>query len=311
MLTRRGIVGGAGLLVAGCAAPATVTAPMRAAPVGVKPVSGTKFAGIEGRIGGRVGVCGLDTGLGVVIGHRQGERFAMASTFKWLLAAAVVWNHQSDPDVLDKQRIVFRERDLLGHAPAARDAMALSTQSLGGERVAGMSLAKLCQASVEVSDNTAANLLLDSIGGPGVLTTFLRASGDDVTRLDRMEPELNENAPGDPRDTTTPEAMARTMARLLVSEEVMLRRSREVLIGWLRGASTGLDRLRAGLPANWNAGDKTGTGGNGAHNDVAIAFPAGRAPIVIASYLSESTAPDADKAAAHAEIARIVVQEFG
>lgn len=308
MLTRRGIVaGGAGLLAAGCASPAAVVE----VPVGAAPVSSAGIAAIEQRIGGRVGVFALDTGSGAVIGHRQGERFAMASTFKWLLAAAVVWNHQADPSALDGQRIVFRERDLLGHAPAAREAMASSTQSLGSERVAGMTLAKLCQAAVEVSDNTAANLLLDNIGGPGTLTTFLRASGDAVTRLDRMEPELNENAPGDPRDTTTPEAMARTMARLLVSEEVMLRRSREVLIGWMRGASTGLDRLRAGLPADWKAGDKTGTGGNGAHNDVAVAFPPGAKPIVIASYLSESAADNAVKAAAHADVARIVVQEFG
>lgn len=308
MLTRRGIVaGGTGLLVAGCASPA----PQMSAPVGVKPVSGTKFAAIEQRIGGRVGVCGLDVESGVVIGHRQRERFAMASTFKWLLAAAVLWNHQADPAVLDGQRIVFRERDLLGHAPAAREAMESSTQSLGGERVAGMTLAKLCQAAVEVSDNTAANLLLDNIGGPGVLTVFLRASGDEFTRLDRFEPDLNENAPGDARDTTTPEAMARIMARLLATDEVLVKRSRDVLLGWLRASSTGLDRLRAGLPAEWNAGDKTGTGGNGAHNDVAIAFPLGRKPIVIASYLSESAADNAVKAAAHADVARIVVQEFG
>ena len=308
MLTRRGIVtGGTGLLVAGCASPAPVVSP----PLGVKPVSGTKFAEIEQRIGGRVGVCALDVESGVVIGHRQRERFAMASTFKWLLAAAVLWNHQADPAVLDGQRIVFRERDLLGHAPAAREAMASSTQSLGGVRVAGMTLAKLCQAVVEVSDNTAANLLLDNIGGPGVLTVFLRASGDEFTRLDRFEPELNENAPGDERDTTTPEAMARIMARLLATDDVLVKRSREVLLGWLRASSTGLDRLRAGLPAEWNAGDKTGTGGNGAHNDVAIAFAPGRKPIVIASYFSESAAPNENKAAAHAEVARMVVSEFG
>jgi len=310
MLTRRGIVaGGVGLLAAGCAAPAP--APMRAAPVGVKPVSGTKFAGIEGRIGGRVGVCALDPGSGVVIGHRQGERFAMASTFKWLLAAAVLWNHQADSAVLDTQRLSFRERDLLDHAPAAREAIQLSAQSLGGERVASMSLAKLCQAAVEVSDNTAANLLLAHIGGPGVLTTFVRASGDSVTRLDRVGPDLNENARGDERDTTTPEAMARTMARLLTTDEALVKRSRDMLLMWLRGASTGLDRLRGGLPGTWNAGDKTGTGGNGAHNDVAIAFPPGGQPIVIASYLSESAAPNEEKAAAHAEIARVVVREFG
>jgi beta-lactamase class A len=310
MLTRRGIVaGGTGLVVAGCAA--AEQAPLLAVQPERESDYLERFRWVADHVGGRLGVCAIDTGSGQRIGYRMGQRFAMASTFKWLLAAAVLWNHQADPTVLESQRIVFRERDLLGHAPAAREAMESSTQSLGGERVAGMTLARLCQAAVEVSDNTAANLLLGHIGGPGVLTVFLRASGDDVTRLDRFEPDLNENAPGDERDTTTPEAMAQTMARILATDEVLVKRSRDLLVGWLRASATGLNRLRGGLPAEWNAGDKTGTGGNGSHNDVAIAFPPGRAPIVIASYISESTVPDGVKATAHTEVARIVAKEFG
>lgn len=305
MLTRRGIVaGGAGLLVAGCASPTPVVAgPMRAAPVGVKPVSGTKFASIEQRIGGRVGVCALDVESGVVIGHRQRERFAMASTFKWLLAAGVLKRAQ-DGMGLD-QEMLFNRQDLLGHSPVCETRIDPATG------MGRMTVEELCEAIVTVSDNCAANLLLVPMMGPEGLTRFFREAGDSVTRLDRNEPALNENAPADTRDTTTPEAMARTAARLLTTDDVLRPAMREKLIGWMRTSTTGLDRLRAGLPADWNAGDKTGSGGNGAHNDVAIAFPPGRKPIVIASYLSESAADNAVKAAAHADVARIVVQEFG
>lgn len=301
MLTRRGVVAGGGLLVAGCAA---TQAPEAASPVAAaKPIAGTHFKRIEDRIGGRVGVCALDTGSGVVIGHRQGERFAMASTFKWLLAAGI--QKRSQHGMLLDDHMLFRRDDLIAHSPVCETKIDAETG------MGRMTLAELCEATVTVSDNCAANLLLVPMFGPEGLTRFFREAGDYTTRLDRTEPELNENAPGDPRDTTTPEAMARTAQRLLTTDEVLNAASRERLIGWMRASNTGLDRLRAGLPADWNAGDKTGTGGNGAHNDVAIAFPPGRAPIVIASYLSESTAPNADKAAAHAEIARIVVREFG
>lgn len=298
MLTRRGIVA-AGLALAGCAAPA----PAVSRPAGVKPVSGTKIASIEGRLGGRVGVCALDTGSGVVIGHRQGERFALASTFKWLLAAGILKRSEGGLDL--SAEMLFNRADLLQHSPVCETRIDPETG------IGRMSVEDLCEATVTVSDNCAANLLLVPMMGPQGLTRFLNESGDAITRLDRTEPDLNENVRGDERDTTTPEAMAMTMARVLTTEKVLNVRSCEMLVGWLREASTGLDRLRAGLPADWSAGDKTGTGGNGAHNDVAIAFPPRRAPIVIASYLSESAASNVDKAAAHSEIARIVVREFG
>jgi beta-lactamase class A len=168
----------------------------------------------------------------------------------------------------------------------------------------------LCNAAVTVSDNTAANLLLNRIGGPEELTAFLRQCGDKVTRLDRNEPELNTNLPGDERDTTTPRAMAKTMNTILLGD-VLSASNRDQLIQWLRDAKTGLGRLRGGLPSDWIAGDKTGTGVNGAANDVAIAWPPGRKPILIASYLSGSAASPEDLNAAHVAIARSVAARMG
>jgi beta-lactamase class A len=302
MLTRRNVVAGGGLLLAGCAT-APAPADVRPGPAGIKPRAATHISRIEGRIGGRVGVCAIDTATMVRIGHRQRERFAMASTFKWLLAAGILKRCQSGGMQLESH-MLYRREDLLPTSP-------VSEANIDPETGMGrMTLAQMCEAVVTVSDNCAANLLLVPMFGPEGLTRFFNESGDSITRLDRPELELNENAPGDERDTTTPEAMALTAARLLTTDEVLNANSREMLIGWMRKASTGLDRLRGGLPAEWNVGDKTGTGGNGAHNDVAIAFPPGRKPIVIASYLSESSASNADKAAAHAEIARIVAKEF-
>jgi beta-lactamase class A len=175
-----------------------------------------------------------------------------------------------------------------------------------------MTVEELARAAVVQSDNGAANLLLDAAMGPEGFTNFLRANGDAVTRLDRNEPALNENLPGDERDTTTPDAMARTTIRVLTTDAALNPRSRETLTQWLIDCQTGLARLRAGLPPDWRAGDKTGTGG-GEHNattDVAIAWAPGRAPIVIACFLSHSTAEPAARNAAHAEVARIVSAEW-
>lgn len=301
MQTRRGIIaGGAGLLTVGCiAAPGALAQP----PSAIKPRAATHFRSIEDRLGGRVGVCAIDTASGVEIGYRAHERFSMASTFKWLLAAAVL---KACQDGLESGApIYFTPSDLITYSPVVESAIDART----GMGV--LTIEQLCAAIVTLSDNTAANLLLIPAFGPEGLTAFLRSSGDSVTHLDRREPELNENKPGDPRDTTTPAAMAHIAQRLLTTDAVLNAASREQLTGWLVEASTGLDRLRAGFPKTWRVGDKTGTGGNGSHNDVAIAFPPGRAPIVIASYMSESAATNDVKAAAHADIARVIAAEFG
>jgi beta-lactamase class A len=256
---------------------------------------------IEARIGGRLGVTALNTDDNFALTHRANERFAMCSMFKWVLAAQVLHTDMRAPGFRD-QRVRFTAADLenLGHAPVTRANAARGT----------MTMEELARAALVQSDNGAANLIMAATGGPEGLTRFLRDNGDVVTRLDRIEPALNENLPGDERDTTTPNAMASTMQRFLLTDAVLNSSARETLINWLIECQTGLDRLRGGFPADWRAGDKTGTS-DGAHNattDVAIAWPPNRAPIIVASFLSDSTVDLPARKAAHAEIARFVVE---
>jgi beta-lactamase class A len=272
----------------------TATGLYVAGSVFARAASDSPFADIEAALGGRVGVFAVDTGDGTGMSHRADERFAMCSTFKWLLAAFVLSQVDQDEISLD-ERLSYGPSDLLDYAPVAKAHV----------DTGWLTVEILCRASVTISDNTAANLLLHRVGGPSELTSFLRQTGDTVTRLDRNEPELNTNLPGDERDTTTPRAMAGSMNRILVGD-VLSARSRDMLQQWLKDAATGLERLRAGLPPDWVAGDKTGTGVNGAANDVAIAWPPNGSPILIASYLSESDASPAARNAAHADIARSI-----
>jgi beta-lactamase class A len=170
-----------------------------------------------------------------------------------------------------------------------------------------MTLAALCEATVTLSDNTAGNLILKAIGGPAGFTAFARALGDPATRLDRWEPGLNEAKPGDPRDTTTPDAMAATLRRLAL-EDALAPASRDRLNGWLVANKTGDARLRAGLPKDWRVGDKTGTGHNGTANDVGVIWPPGRKPLVVGVFITGTKAPLAERNAAIAEVARVVAR---
>lgn len=269
-----------------------------AAPVHGASAGPRSFAEIERRIGGRLGVHALDTGTGRELAHRADERFAMCSTFKWALAAAVLSRVDRGELSLD-DRVSYGPSDLLEHAPITREHVGEGAMSVGA----------LAQAAITVSDNTAANLLLAKVDGPSGFTKWVRSLGDRVTRLDRLEEDLNENAPGDPRDTTSPRAMVGLMREVLCGE-VLSPSSRERLLGWLRSCETGKDRLRAGLPPSWTVGDKTGTGAHGAVNDVAIAVPPGRAPILVAAYLSDGAAELPDLVAAHADVGRLVVRQL-
>jgi beta-lactamase class A len=259
------------------------------------------FAGVEHSLGGRIGVAALDTRNGARLAHRSDDRFAMCSTFKWLLAAAVLSKVERSGGTLD-QPLRFHAKDLLAHSPVTGSHLA--------GRVAGqLSLEDLCQAVVEVSDNTAANTLLRYVGGPGAITAYARSLGDPSTRLDRVELSLNSNIPGDPRDTTTPAAMIETMRKVLIGDALSAG-SREMLLDWLKNCQTGLQRLRAGLPAGWIVGDKTGTGENGAANDLAIIWPPQRAPILIAAYCDAAEASPDALDSAHAAIGRLVAAAF-
>ena len=253
---------------------------------------------LERKLGGRVGVYALDTGSGAEVAHRADERFAMCSTFKWALVAAVL-RRVDGGELAHDAPVAYGEAELLEYAPVTRANVGRGS----------MTIEELARAAVTLSDNTAANLLLERVGGPAGVTRFFRTLGDQVTRLDRKEPLLNTNLPNDARDTTSPRAMVGSMGKVLVGTQ-LTRASRDLLAGWLAECSTGRGRLRAGLPVGWKAGDKTGTGPNGAANDVAIVWPPARAPLLIASYLDGSKAKLPDLDAAHAEIARHIMRDF-
>ena len=250
-----------------------------------------QFAEIEKKTGGRLGVYVLDTASGRRVGRRHDERFAMCSTFKFLAAAFVLARVDQGKEKLDR-RLTYSRQELAPHSPATE-------KHAGGD---GMTMAQLCEATITLSDNTAANLMLASFGGPAGLTAYMRSIGDPLTRLDRTEPGLNEARAGDPRDTTTPAAIVGTMQKILLGNALQPA-SRARLLQWLDDNKTGGQRIRAGLPAEWKVGDKTGTGENGATNDIAILRPPGRAPILLSVYLTETKASMADRNAAHAAVA--------
>ena len=293
MIDRRTFLAAA--LVSACSRPA----PSEANPE-PEPATTERLEAIQGTLGpgGRLGLAAIDPPSGRKLLHDSGSRYAMASTFKLPLAAAIL--AQTDRGAIKlSDELPFGPGDPLDNSPVI-------VENIGRGR---LSVEKLCAAIVERSDNSAANILLRRIGGPAELTRFLRASGDQVTRLDRYEMELNSNLEGDPRDTTSPFAMAE-LIRTLVLGDVLSPASRTRLAGWMKTSVPGADRLRAGFPVEWQFGHKTGTGARGALNDIGIAWPPGRAPIVIASYLSGGDASPEVRTAAHASVARFVTRHF-
>jgi len=296
-IQRRLFLGSLSTLALGCTPGRPSHGHSEAASPAARPGSTQlSLADLEQDVGGRVGVWALDTQSGQEFGQRADERFALASTFKWVLAAAVL-ERADRGELALAERVPFGPADLLEHAPTTRAHV----------QEGALSVEALAEAAVVVSDNTAANLLLQKTGGPAGFTSFVRTLGDDVTRLDRMEPALNSNESGDARDTTSPRAMVHLMRRLLTGDTLRAS-SRERLLSWLVASETGKNRLRAGLPSDWKAGDKTGTGKRGATGDVAIAWPPGRGPMLIACYSSESSAELPRLEAVHAEVARRVVR---
>lgn len=253
-----------------------------------------RVASLEKKIGGRVGVYLRDITGRVLVAHRADERFPMCSTFKFLLAAAALRRVDQGQMSLD-QVLNFGEADLLSYAPVAKANVAKG----------GLPLGELCAAIVTVSDNTAANVILRTIGGPQAVTAFARSIGDQDTRLDRNEPELNSAIPGDPRDTTTPQAIGEDMPRLL-SGNALGAASQQMLENWMVASKTGLKRVRAGLPNSWVVGDKTGSGANGSANVVAIIRPENRATLFASVYLTGSSAPAEELDAVHMEVGRII-----
>jgi beta-lactamase class A len=243
--------------------------------------------------GGRVGLYAENLVTGKTLTWRADERFVMCSTFKASLAACVLNRADKGQETLGRL-VAFGEKDLQPYAPAARANLAKGA----------MTVAEMCKAAVELSDNTCANKLLETVGGPAGLTAFWRATGDETSRLDHNEPELNRSPPGDPHDTTTPRAMAQSIRRFVLGKTLAYG-SREKLTDWMIACQTGANRLRAGLPKAWMVGDKTGNNGSDAAGDLAVAWQGPGAPILIACYVQGGKPRSADIDAVFAAAGRL------
>lgn len=290
-LTRRDFSLAAAAAVAGISAPAFAKAVR-------DPITST-LAELEPRLGARVGASIHDLGTGQSWGQRPDERFPLCSTFKLLASAAVLARVDKGLERLDR-RIRFTRADLVTYSPETK-------KHAGGN---GMTLAALCKAAVTQSDNTAANLILKSLGGPAAFTAYARSLGDEITRLDRWETALNEGTPGDPRDTTSPAAMAGNL-RKLVFGDVLSHASRLQLVHWMLANTTGGAKLKAGIPKDWRIGDKTGGGGYGTNADIAVIWPPGRKPVIAVVYLTQTTASFAARNAAIADVGRAIHKTLG
>jgi beta-lactamase class A len=257
------------------------------------------LAAYERETGGRIGLYAENLASGTKIVWRADERFVMCSTFKASLAAFVLARVDRGEDQLSAM-VNYGEKDLLDYAPVAKENLAAGR----------MSVSDVCKATVELSDNTCANLLLARSGGPEALTAFWRATGDAVSRLDHNEPELNRSPPGDPHDTTTPAAMAGNLRRFVLGD-VLSPGSRQHLTEWLVGCKTGNNRLRGGLPKDWKIGDKTGNNGKDASGDIAIAWPTAGGPVLICAYAQGGSPTPPQFEAIFAEVGRMVGRQLG
>lgn len=312
MISRRGMMIGAAagtaLTVTGCG------------KVGQVVDFAQRMVEIQKRHGGRVGVCALTTaGKTVSPGHVPGsgvnasdgainiqsdDRFAHCSTFKWLLVTAILQKVDAGTMTLD-DAIPYGKADVLEYAPATKAHVSEGHMKLG----------ELCQAAIQLSDNTAANLLLARVGGPAGLTAFARSLGDTVTRFDRIEPDLNSNLQGDPRDTTTPAAMAQLLKTVFLGVTLSAP-SLNQLKSWMLGSTTGVKEIRAGVPAGAVVADKTGHGANGAVNDVAVVWPRDasgktQAPVFLAIYTSGGTLDDDGRYKVVADLTKLVFDMLG
>nr|AMP55782.1 CARB-PSE [uncultured bacterium] len=243
----------------------------------------------ETELNARVGLAIHDTGSGNSWQYNADERFPMTSTFKVLACGALLARQDVGDEDLSRQ-VPISQSDLVTYSPV--------TETWVGQDI---SLDALCDATLRTSDNTAANKVLEALGGPDAVTTFLRAMGDEVTQLDRWETELNEATPGDLRDTTTPAAMVSSLHELLLGE-ALSPAAQATLTQWLEGNEVGGPLLRAGIPDDWRIGDRTGAGGHGSRSVVAILWPPGQAPLIAAIYLTQSDASMEQRNAAIAAI---------
>lgn len=257
-----------------------------------------KLAALEASSGGRLGVAAINMSNNTRIQYRADERFPFCSTFKTLLAAAILKQSMTDCQLL-QEKINYTKEDLEpSWSPVAEKNLAN-----------GMTVSEMCGAVMMQSDNTAANILIKKLGGPSSVTNFARSIGDNAFRLDRWEPELNTAVPDDVRDTTTPVAMANSLQQLTLGK-ALASSQREQLQQWLKDNTTGASRIHAGVPKGWVVGDKTGSGAYGVTNDIGVIWPPHCAPIVVAIYLAQNKKDAPRREDILASATHIIISEF-
>jgi len=293
-------------LLAGCsnstgvdsaASAATSSAPASAsATASASAASETAFSQLETQFQAQLGVYALDTGTGRTVTFQADQRFAYCSTFK-AIAASVLLQRETDQQL--SQVITYSKSDLVEYSPVTEQHVAT-----------GMQLSAVMAAALDISDNTAANLMVNQLGGAASLQASLRGLGDQTTNVDRDEPTLNSATPGDTRDTSTARALA-TDLREFVLGNVLTASRRAQLVSWMQANTTGGPYIRAAVPAGWKVGDKTGNGDYGTRNDIAVIWPTSGAPIVIAvlSHRGTQNATSAD--ALLADATKIALKGLG
>jgi beta-lactamase class A len=286
MISRRKVAGALGLALAG----------WRTNLVGQKnDLLLAKIDDVADRIQARLGVMVLDHDTGPKFERNADLLFPISSTFKAFAAAALLARVDAGKEQMNR-RIRFSADSLVTYSPI--------TELHVGD--AGMTLEEICEAACTMSDNTAGNLLLQAMGGPSEFTGFMRSIGDNVTRLDRIETLLNEGAPGDPRDTTSPRAAASSLDKLLLGN-VLTEVSRNTLTRWMLGNKVAGPLLRSAIPADWAIADRSGAGGHGSRSIIAAILPPRRKPVVVAIYMTETQASMNDRNAAIAELGKAIV----
>ena len=292
---RRVLTGLAALSAVGCS-PRAESRPAAPAPVSDEVID---LSDLEARNGGRLGFVVQDAATGRKLVWRGDERFVYCSTFKMYLAAATLLRAQAGQERLDR-RIPITAADMINHAPVTEPAVGAS-----------LTVEQLMKGAVEVSDNPAANLLLKAMGGPSAMQTFYRGIGDDSTRSDRFEPEMN-RLDGD-KDTILPNQSVANLQRLFLDPASPLTAaSRALLLDWMADTPTGQNRLRAGTPAEWRVAHKTGTGGYGPTNDIGLLYPPDGQPVIVAAYYHATGATSDDaNAAVIAEATRRALKVLG
>jgi beta-lactamase class A len=256
-----------------------------------------ELARLEKSFSGSIGVYLLDTQKRRHFSYQGEKRYAFCSTFKALLGAAILHKSSQEADLLERE-MTLNSSDFVAYSPVTEK-----------HKDGSMRIADLCAATIQTSDNTAANALLRELGGPAELTAYMRSIGDNAFRLDRWETELNSALPGDLRDTSTPSAMANSLQKLVLGN-ALAEPQKQLLKDWLIGNTTGNTRIRAGLPQGWIVGDKTGTGDYGNAHDIAVVWPPSRAPFVLAIYTSRKKKDSEARSDIIAEVTRVVVQQW-